>query len=97
MLRAAERRVTAVVFAALGVSLLVAIAIAGQSAWAPALSAVSSAAVRILQAFRISSDVLSPVVSALRIQIAVAAAAVGIPLFLALGRLASPRQSHQAA
>lgn len=95
--RAAERRLTAGVFAAVAVALAVSVAVAGQSAWAPALSAASAGAVRALQALRISSDVLSPVVSALRLQIIVAAAVLGIPLLLALSRLASPRRSHQAA
>jgi hypothetical protein len=73
-----------------------ALAFAGQAAWAPALSAASSAGVKVLQAIRISSDVLAPVVSALRVQIIVAAAAVGIPLTLALSRLAAPRQGQVA-
>ena len=49
-----------------------------------------------LQALRITSDVLSPVVSALRLQIIVVAAAVGIPLLLALSRLATPRHGQAA-
>ncbi|HET8733841.1 MAG TPA: zf-HC2 domain-containing protein [Anaeromyxobacteraceae bacterium] len=95
--RAAERRLTVAVFGAVAVSLAVTLVLAGQAAWAPALSAVSSGAVQALQAFRISADVLSPLVSALRIQIIVATAALGIPLLLALSRLASPRQGRQAA
>lgn len=93
---ASERRVAVAVLGAVAVSIAVALAIAGQSAWAPALSAVSSAGVRALHAFRITSDVLSPLVSALRIQIIVTAAAVGIPLILALSRLATPRQGQAA-
>jgi anti-sigma factor RsiW len=95
--RRAERRVTIGVFAAVAACLAVVLAVAGQAAWAPALSAVSSTSVRILQALRISSDVLSPLVSALRLQIIVVVATLGIPLFLALARLASPRQAQQAA
>jgi anti-sigma factor RsiW len=95
--RAAERRLTLAVFGVVAVSLAAVLALAGQSAWAPALSAASSRAVQALQAFRISADVISPVVSALRIQIIVAAAALGIPLLLALSRLASPRTGRQAA
>jgi anti-sigma factor RsiW len=94
--RASERRVAVAVLGAVAVSLAVALAVAGQSAWAPALSAVSSAGVRALQAFRITSDVVSPLVSALRLQIIVVAAAVGIPLTLALSRLATPRHGQAA-
>ena len=94
--RASERRVTVAVLGAVAVSLVVALAFAGQAAWAPALSAASSAGVNLLHAIRVSSDVLSPVVSALRMQIIVVAAAVGIPLTLALSRLAAPRQGQAA-
>jgi anti-sigma factor RsiW len=94
--RASERRAALVVLGAVAVSLVVALAVAGQAAWAPALSAASSAGVRALQAFRITADVVSPLVSALRLQIIVVAAAVGIPLTLALSRLATPRQGQAA-
>jgi anti-sigma factor RsiW len=94
--RASERRVAVAVLGAVAVSLVVALAFAGQAAWAPALSAASSAGVKALQALRITSDVLSPVVSALRVQIIVVAAAVGIPLLLALSRLATPRHGQAA-
>jgi anti-sigma factor RsiW len=93
---ASERRIALGVLAAVGVSLAIALALAGQSAWAPALSAASSAGVKVLQTLRITSDVLSPVVSALRLEILVIAAAVGIPLILVLSRLAAPRQGQVA-
>ena len=93
---ASERRVAVAVLATVGVSLAVALALSGQATWAPALSAVSTAGVKALQALRITSDVLSPVVSALRLQIIVVAAAVGIPLLLALSRLATPRHGQAA-
>jgi anti-sigma factor RsiW len=92
--RASERRVAIAILGIVGAAIAGALALAGQAAWAPALSAVSSSTVQALQAFRIASDVLSPLVSALRIQIIVAAAAVGIPLTLALSRLATPRHGH---
>jgi anti-sigma factor RsiW len=92
----AERRIALGVIAAVGVSLAIAVALAGQSAWAPALSAASTIGVKTLQALRITSDVLSPVVSALRLEILVIAAAVGIPLTLALSRLAAPRHGQVA-
>ncbi len=94
--RAGERRVALGVLGAVLATLGVALVLAGQAAWAPALSAVSSAGVAALQAFRISSDVLAPVISALRVQIIVAAAAVGLPLLLALSRLSQPRSRQLA-
>jgi anti-sigma factor RsiW len=94
--RVAERRATVAVLATVAVALVVALAVAGQSAWAPALSSVSSTTVGALHALRISSDVLSPIVSALRLQIIVVAAAVGIPLLLALFRFSTPRQGQVA-
>jgi anti-sigma factor RsiW len=89
--KAAERRIVVAVLAAVSVALAVALAVAGQAAWAPALSEVSSVGVGLLQALRISSDVLAPIVAALRMQIIVTAAAIGIPLLLVLSRLATPR------
>jgi anti-sigma factor RsiW len=94
--KAGERRVVLTVLAAVSAALAVALLVAGQAAWAPALSAVSSVGVRALQAVRISSDVLSPLVSALRLEIIVVSAAIGIPLLLAVSRLAVPRQGQVA-
>jgi anti-sigma factor RsiW len=94
--RAAERKVTLAVLGVVAAALVAGLALAGQAAWGPALSAISSTAVAALQAFRISSDVLSPVVSALRLQIAALSAVVAIPLFLALFRLANPRHGQAA-
>jgi len=91
-----ERRVVVAVLATVSVALAFAIALAGQAAWAPALSAVSSVGVSALHALRISSDVLSPLVAALRLEILFASAAIGIPLLLALSRLAVPRQGQVA-
>ncbi len=94
--RASERQAALAVLGAVAVSLVAALAFAGQAAWAPALSSVSTGAVKALHAFRITSDVLSPLVSALRLQIIVVAAVVGIPLTLALSRLATPRHGQAA-
>ena len=94
--RAAERKVTLAVLGVVAVALVAALALAGQAAWGPVLSAGSSTAVRLLQAFRLSSDVLSPVVSVLRLQIAGLTALLAIPLFLALFRLAAPRHGQAA-
>jgi len=92
--RGAEWRVVLAVLATVSAALVGALLLAGQSAWAPALSAAFSTGVNAMQALRISTDVLSPVVSALRVQIVVASAALAIPLFLALSRLAAPQRSR---
>jgi anti-sigma factor RsiW len=94
--RAGERRVVLAVLAAVSAALAVALLVAGQAAWAPALSAMSSVGVQALRAVRISSDVLSPLVSALRLEIILVSAAIGIPLLLAVSRLAVPRQGQVA-
>jgi anti-sigma factor RsiW len=94
--RAGERRVVVAVLATVSMALGMALFLAGPAAWAPALSAASSAAVGALQALRVSADVLSPVVSALRLEIIVATAAIAIPLFLTLSRLATPRHGQAA-
>jgi anti-sigma factor RsiW len=94
--KAGERRMALAVLATVSAALAVALLVAGQAAWAPALSVVTSVGVRALQALRISSDVLSPLVSALRLEIIVVSAAVGIPLLLAVSRLAVPRQGQVA-
>jgi anti-sigma factor RsiW len=94
--KAGERRVVVAVLATVSAALVVAVLLAGQAAWAPALSAVSSVGVSALRTARIASDVMSPVISALRVQIIVALAVVGIPLLLALSRLATPRQAQAA-
>ena len=95
--RAGERRVVVFVLGAVSAGLAVALLLAGQAAWAPALSAVSSAGVRVLHGLRISADVLSPVVSALRVQIIVTSAAIGLCLLFALSRLAAPRHARVVA
>jgi anti-sigma factor RsiW len=93
---AGERRVVVAVLAVVSVAIAVALALAGQAAWAPALSAVSSVGVSLLQGLRIASDVVAPLVEALRLQIILACAAVGIPLLLAVSRLSAPRQGQAA-
>jgi anti-sigma factor RsiW len=93
---AGERRIVVTVLATVSAALAVALLLAGQAAWAPVLSEASSVGVGALRVARISADVLSPLVSALRVQIIVVTAALGIPLFFALSRLASPRQGQAA-
>ena len=93
---ARERRVAVAVLGVVGLGAGTALALAGQGAWAPVLSGASARLAQALQALRISGDVLSPVVGALRVQIAVACAALGLPLLLGLARLV-PARSHRTA
>lgn len=93
---ARERRVAGAVLGAVGAAALASLALAGPSAWAPALSGASSELARGLQALRIAGDVLSPVVGALRPQIAVACAALGLPLLFGLSRLVPARVQRTA-
>jgi anti-sigma factor RsiW len=93
---ARERRVALAVLGVVGLGAGTALALAGQGAWAPVLSGASARLAQALQALRISGDVLSPIVGALRVQIAVACAALGLPLLLGLAQLV-PARSHRAA
>jgi anti-sigma factor RsiW len=93
---ARDRRVAFSVLAVVGMGAGMALALAGQGAWAPVLSGASARLAQALQALRISGDVLSPVVGALRVQIALACAALGLPLLLALARLVPARSQRTA-
>lgn len=90
------RRVVASVLAVVGLATAGSLALAGQGGWAPALAEASSGVARALQALRISGDVLSPVVGALRLQIVIACAAMGLPLLFGLSRLVPARVSRAA-
>jgi anti-sigma factor RsiW len=88
---ARERRLVGLVLGAVGLVAAAAAALAGQSAWAPALSVASARIAQAAQALRISGQVLSPLVEALRFHILVACAALGLPLLLGLSRLVPAR------
>jgi anti-sigma factor RsiW len=93
LVRAWERRLA---FGILGVTALAAcviFAILGASAWAPVVSRISDAVGRVATAVSVGSDVLTPLVRALRVQIALGCAALGLPLLLALSRLV-PRHAE---
>jgi hypothetical protein len=60
------------------------------------LSAASARVARALDTLRLSADVIAPVVGALRVQIAAACAAVGLPLLLGLARLVPARSARSA-
>jgi anti-sigma factor RsiW len=91
-----ERRVAASLLGAMALAIAVLVGLAGPAAWGPVLSALSSGVVRAIQAVRLSGDVLGPVVAALRMQILVGAAVLGLPLLLALSRLIPARQRQVA-
>jgi anti-sigma factor RsiW len=88
---ARERRLAAIVLGVTVGAMASTVALAGQSAWAPVLSEASAAFVQGVRAVRISGAVLSPVVGALRLPIAVACSALGLPLLLGLSRLLPAR------
>jgi citrate lyase beta subunit len=88
------RRVVAAVLTVVGLATAGSLALAGQGGWAPALGGASAGMARALQALRISGDVLSPVVGALRLQIVIACAAMGLPLLFGLSRLVPARVSR---
>jgi len=92
---ARERKVAVGVLGTAAVAMALAVALAGAPAWAPALSEATTGLAGGLRALQISGAVLSPVVDALRFQIAFACAALGLPLLLGLSRLvpARPRQT----
>ena len=93
---ARERWVAAAVLAVFGIGTAAALGLAGQGAWAPVLSAASARVARGLDTLRLSADVIAPVVGALRVQIAAACAAVGLPLLLGLARLVPARSARSA-
>ncbi len=94
--RARERRLALGIAAAAVVCAATAFAVAGASAWAPALSRITGKLGGFAAAISVGSDVLSPVVRALRVQIALGCTALGLPLLYALSRLL-PRRAEAAA
>ena len=73
-----------------------AFAYAGASAWAPAVSRISGKLGDLATVISVGSDVLSPIVRALRVQIALCCTALGLPLLYALSRLV-PRRAEATA
>ncbi|HTP52083.1 MAG TPA: anti-sigma factor [Anaeromyxobacteraceae bacterium] len=86
-----ERRVALGVLGAVAAALAATVALAGQAAWAPALSEASASLVQGVEAARISRQVLSPLLGALRAEIVLGCAALGLPLLLGLSRLVPAR------
>jgi anti-sigma factor RsiW len=92
-IRVWERRFAFGILGATALAACVIFAILGASAWAPVVSRITDGLGRVVTAVSVGSDVLSPLVRALRVQIAVGCAALGLPLLLALSRLV-PRQAE---
>lgn len=85
--RAWDRRLAFGIAAIAGIFAAVVFALAGASAWAPAVSRVSGSLGDLAVLFSVGSTVMSPIVHALRVQIVLGCAALGLPLLYALSRL----------
>ncbi len=85
--RAWDRRLAFGIAAAAGLFAAALLAMAGASAWAPAVSRVSGRLGDLAVLLSVGSAVASPIVHALRVQIALGCAALGLPLLYALSRL----------
>jgi anti-sigma factor RsiW len=88
-----ERRLALGIVGVAACAALAILAFVGASAWAPILSRVSDGVGDAARAFTLGASVLSPVLRALRLQIALGCAAVGLPLLFALSRLV-PRRAE---
>jgi anti-sigma factor RsiW len=93
---ARERRHAFSILGALAACTVAAFAVAGASAWAPLFSSAADTFGAAAEAFQIGSTFLPHVVGALRLQIIVVAAALAVPLLLALARL-MPQQRTEIA
>ncbi|HEY6105858.1 MAG TPA: zf-HC2 domain-containing protein [Anaeromyxobacteraceae bacterium] len=91
-----ERRLGVAILAAAAAAAGALFASAGESAWAGTVGEVLRSLGGAATALRIGAEVVAPVVSALRAQIIFGCAAVALPLFLVLGRLAPARRIESA-
>ena len=94
--RAWERRLALGILGAAACAALVIFALLGANAWAPVFSRLSGGIRDAANAFSIGADVCAPLLHALRVQIALGAAALALPLLLALSRLV-PRAAPATA
>jgi anti-sigma factor RsiW len=93
-----ERRFAAAVCGAALVTIVgVALWLLGATSWAPSLTAAVDQLGTAGRALRVAADVVPPVVSALRVQIAAACAALVLPLLFALSRLMTPSPRTELA
>jgi anti-sigma factor RsiW len=93
---ARERRHAVAILGALAACTVAAFALAGASAWAPVLSSVAESFGTAARAVQVGSTFLPHLIGALRLQIIVVAAALAVPLLLALSRL-MPQQRAEIA
>jgi anti-sigma factor RsiW len=84
---ARERRHAVAILAGVALAAVAAFAVAGASAWAPVVSSSADLLGSTVRAFRIGWSFVPDLVGALRFQIIVVAAALSLPLLLALSRL----------
>ena len=89
--RAWERKLAFGIFGAAALTACAIFAFLGVNAWAPAFSRAFDALGRLATAVSIGANVAAPVLNALRLQIALACAAVGLPLLFVLSRLVPHR------
>ncbi|BDG07632.1 anti-sigma factor [Anaeromyxobacter paludicola] len=95
--RAFERRLALGIAGVAALAAAALFALAGASAWAPVLSRGGSLLADGAEAIRIGGDVLSPILHALRLQIAVAAACAVLLVSLLLRPLVPARAAAPAA
>lgn len=91
-----ERRLGAAILAAAAGAAAALFASAGQSGWAGTVGELLRSIGGLATALRIGGEVVGPVVSALRPQIIAGCAAVALPLFYLLTRLAPARRAESA-
>jgi anti-sigma factor RsiW len=84
---ARERRWALGILGGAAVATVVAFVAAGAGAWAPAVSTAADAFGTLARAVRIGAGFVPTLVGAFRLQIILAAAAVAVPLLVALARL----------
>jgi anti-sigma factor RsiW len=84
---ARERRFAVGICAGVLVALLVAVVLAGAGTWAPLASRVVNGLGATGQTLRLGAEVLPPIVSALRLQLALLCAVVAFPVLFLLHRL----------
>jgi anti-sigma factor RsiW len=93
---ARERRLAVAILGGALAAAVAVFAVAGSGAWAPTVARWVDGLGEAARAIRIGSSFVPTLVSALRVPILVAAAAVAAPLLLALSRLVPARDARTA-
>jgi anti-sigma factor RsiW len=92
-----ERRHAIAIVGVLAACTALAFAVAGAAAWAPVFSGVGEALGTAARAVRVGGTFVPHVLGAFRLQIIIAAAALAVPLLLALSRLMPAPQRTEIA